>query len=91
MNKLFTGLLVLCASVILSGTVFACDCGCNCGCDCGNNCKCKQECSNDCTCGCQENKACECQNKICDCKKQNCNANKKRVFKFFRKSNCECK
>lgn len=80
MNKLFTGLLVLCASVVLSGAVFACDCGCN----CTKDCQCKQECASDCTCGCQEGKTCECQ-------KQTCNCGKKRVFKFFRKSKCECK
>lgn len=87
MNKLLTGLLVITASVILSGTVFACECECN----CTKDCQCKQECTRDCTCGCQEGKTCECQNQNCDCKKQNCNCNKKRVFKFFRKSKCECK
>ena len=87
MNKLFTGLLVLCASVVLSGAVFACDCGCN----CAKDCQCKQECASDCTCGCQEGKTCECQKQGCECQKQTCNCCKTKVFKFFRKSKCECK
>lgn len=91
MNKLLTSLLVLSASVVLSGAVFACDCGCNCGCDCGENCKCKQECSSDCTCGCKEGKSCECAKQGCECKKETCGCNKKHVFKIFRKSKCECK
>lgn len=84
MNKLFTGLLVVCASIVLSGAAFACECGCNCGCDCGKNCNCKQECADDCTCGCKEGKTCE-------CKTQNFSCSKKHVFKIFRESKCECK
>lgn len=91
MNKLFTGLLVVCTSIVLSGAAFACECGCNCGCDCGKNCNCKQECADDCTCGCKEGKTCECAKQGCECKTQNCGCSKKHVFKIFRKSKCECK
>ena len=56
----------------------SCDSDCNCGnqCNCGDGCHCGDDCQCDenCDCGCQDGKACNCEE--CSCKEHDDNMNK---------------